>query len=213
MTAHLNAHQAAESSAGDGIIIDIRGFREFDILHAAGSISVEYSRRSFPERLLEVVPAHLPVVLIVDDTVKGDDCISQLTDSGRTVLGWLTVHEWVDAGLPTSNLEEIDTDEMRARIKSGVPLLDIREQIEWEFLGIIPEAVRIPLGELASRVDEVSAMVKDDQGLVILCSAGLRSATAAAVLARHGFSKMSHSPEGLNGWLRAGLPVAKLSEA
>ena len=45
--------------------------------------------------------------------------------------------------------------------------------------------------------------------VVTVCRAGMRSATAAAILGRGGFSDVANLAGGLLGWNEAGLPVER----
>ncbi len=79
---------------------------------------------------------------------------------------------------------EIHPHEVRDRRRAGedIFLLDVREReevAEWEY----PDAVNIPLGELAARVREIPT----DRVVVVACHTGGRSAAATEALVRAGF--------------------------
>lgn len=83
---------------------------------------------------------------------------------------------------------EIQPEELRERLESGeeVYVLDVREDDEvaaWAF----PGAAHIPLGQLASRTDELPT----GGTIVVLCHAGVRSQAAADALVRAGWSAES----------------------
>jgi rhodanese-related sulfurtransferase len=66
-------------------------------------------------------------------------------------------------------------------VRSGVPLVDVREQDEWD-AGHAPQAQLLPLSELGSRVEEVPG----EGEVLVVCHAGVRSARATAALRRAG---------------------------
>ena len=66
-------------------------------------------------------------------------------------------------------------------VRSGVPLVDVREQDEWD-AGHAPQAQLLPLSELGSRVGEVPTSGE----VLVVCHAGVRSARATAALRRAG---------------------------
>ncbi|GAB2971453.1 rhodanese-like domain-containing protein [Frigoribacterium salinisoli] len=66
-------------------------------------------------------------------------------------------------------------------VRGGVPLVDVREQDEWD-AGHAPQAQLLPLSELGSRVDEVPTSGE----VLVVCHAGVRSARATAALRRAG---------------------------
>ena len=72
-------------------------------------------------------------------------------------------------------------------------LLDVREPDEWA-VGHAPQAVQIPLGDLAQRSGELPT----DRPVVCICRSGARSLQAAELLAGCGFDVRN-----LNGGMRA----------
>lgn len=84
-------------------------------------------------------------------------------------------------GLPKSNLE-ITLKEVKA-FEDSYNLLDVREQYERNQHHVGGQ--HIPLGELKSRIDEVS----QDKDLVVYCKAGMRSKMAIEIIKETGFEK------------------------
>ena len=56
-------------------------------------------------------------------------------------------------------------------LPAGVTLLDVREQDEWD-AGHAPDALHIPMSELAGRLEELP----NDQDVYVICRSGNRSA-------------------------------------
>ena len=89
-----------------------------------------------------------------------------------------------------------------ARLLDGAALLiDVREPEEWR-VGRAPRAVHIPLGELATRMNELPSNRK----LVMVCRSGGRSGRAAEALLQHGFPAVNLAG-GMQAWQAASLPV------
>jgi sulfur dioxygenase len=63
--------------------------------------------------------------------------------------------------------------------------------------------VLIPLGELASRVDELQR----DRPVVAVCRAGSRSAQATAILQQAGFGEVANLNGGMLRWRAEGYRV------
>src|SRR2546425_11758112 len=89
--------------------------------------------------------------------------------------------------------------------RSGLHLLDVREQDEWD-AGHIEGAQHIPLGELAARLAEVPK----EQVVVAVCRSGSRSDRAARGLRMSGF-EAENLDGGMTAWVRAGLPLVAKS--
>ena len=83
---------------------------------------------------------------------------------------------------------------------AGAFVLDVREPSEWEQVHI-PGATLIPLGELASRVDELPK----DQKIVVICHSGNRSAKGRDTLLAAGFTQVTSMKGGMTQWEAAGL--------
>lgn len=95
---------------------------------------------------------------------------------------------------------EISVSEASTMRDAGAFILDVREPDEW-VESHIPGATLIPLGELASRVDEVP----QDQEVVVVCRSGNRSQQGRDILLAAGFENVTSMTGGVNQWKAAGL--------
>lgn len=80
-------------------------------------------------------------------------------------------------------------------VASGALILDVREAAEYAF-GHIPGAKSIPMGELASRLDELNK----DEAIYVICRTGTRSDLAAQQLADAGFTNIYNVLPGMSGY-------------
>lgn len=95
-------------------------------------------------------------------------------------------------------MQEITATELKKRMDAGedVQLIDVRQPDEYAFARI-EGAKLIPLGEIASRIDELD----DTRELVLQCKAGGRSAQAIDLLTRSGYKgKMTNLKGGITAW-------------
>ena len=101
---------------------------------------------------------------------------------------------------------DITAPELAERVKiSQLKLLDVREPHELE-ISALPNAVNIPLGQLASRLVELNSA--DD--MVVFCKGGTRSARALELLSSAGFKKVKNLKGGINAWAKevdTNLPI------
>ncbi|MDX8402568.1 MAG: rhodanese-like domain-containing protein [Mariprofundaceae bacterium] len=81
-------------------------------------------------------------------------------------------------------------------------LIDVRTPEEYAG-GHIEGAKLIPVQELADRLNEVPK----DRQVYVYCRSGRRSARAAALLAKHGFTRIENMVGGIEAWTAAGYPV------
>jgi sulfur dioxygenase len=87
-------------------------------------------------------------------------------------------------------------------------LLDVREPDEFSGeLGHIPGSILIPLKELPSRAGELE--VDKHKDVIVICRAGVRSTTAAAILTGLGFEHVGNLKGGMLEWTDHRLPVER----
>lgn len=87
-------------------------------------------------------------------------------------------------------------------------LLDVREPDEFiGELGHIVGSILIPLKELPTRVAELEPY--KDQEIIVICRAGVRSTTAAAILTGLGFEHVANLKGGMVEWDEQKLPVER----
>ncbi len=92
-------------------------------------------------------------------------------------------------------------------INAGNPLLlDLREPKEFDGR-TLPNAVHVPLSQLASRASELAKHVS--RPVIAFCERGQRSRGAASLLAKQGFKEIYSLSGGVKAWRDAGLPVTK----
>ncbi len=101
---------------------------------------------------------------------------------------------------------DITAAELAERLRTAsVKLLDVREPHELE-ISALPNAINIPLGQLAGRLSELDSA----EEMVVLCKGGTRSARALELLVSAGFKKVKNLKGGINAWARevdSSLPV------
>jgi rhodanese-related sulfurtransferase len=88
-----------------------------------------------------------------------------------------------------------------SELPDGATLLDVREDDEWS-AGHAPEAVHIPMGELAGRLDELPA----DGPVYVVCRGGGRSARATVYLNANGWDA-TNVDGGMKSWHAEGRPM------
>ena len=93
--------------------------------------------------------------------------------------------------------------------RGEVEVIDVREPHEWS-AGHLAGARLVPLDEL--RANPKAKLQRD--GVVFVCTAGVRSETAARIAVSLGISRVYNLSQGTRGWVRAGLAlVSDLSVA
>jgi len=90
--------------------------------------------------------------------------------------------------------------------QSPIPFTFIDVRTAKEFAqGHISGAVLIPIEELAKRINEVP----HDRQVYLYCHSGTRSARAATLLAKHGFTRIENIVGGIVAWKAKGYEVTQ----
>ncbi len=107
-----------------------------------------------------------------------------------------------------SRIEETTIAEVKARLDRGEPVLlvDVREESEWE-RGHIPGASYLGKGVIERDIER--AVPNTDQEMILYCGGGYRSALAADMLSRMGYTKAISLDGGIKAWIDAGLPLVQ----
>ena len=92
----------------------------------------------------------------------------------------------------------------REEIDSGVRVIDVREQNEWDD-SHLEAATHIPQGELIERIDEVAP--DRSERLLLHCRTDNRSSRMAQELAGLGYENVAVIEGGILAWEQAGLPT------
>ena len=113
-------------------------------------------------------------------------------------------------------LNEVKTitpeEAMKLDSENKCNLIDIRDGVELQKLGVIENSFHIPRGLLEFSIHPESAYVKNNQldlnkETVLFCAAGGRSALAAKTLKEMGFNNVSHIEGGFGLMVQKGFKI------
>ncbi len=99
------------------------------------------------------------------------------------------------------SVREVGIADATGLLREGALLLDVREPEEIA-AGRADQAVTIPLGDLALRLNELPT----DSTIVVVCRSGNRSSIAARTLKTEGYDAINLAG-GMLAWQDAGLPI------
>ncbi|MEM7467944.1 MAG: MBL fold metallo-hydrolase [Pseudomonadota bacterium] len=112
--------------------------------------------------------------------------------------------DWAPLKYTFAGVEEIDCQWCDEHL-ADVQIVDVREGEEFTGpLGHIPDAIHIPLGQLADRVDELDTA----KPIVTVCRAGGRSVQAMVLLKRAGVKRIANLTGGMLRWRSDGHRVS-----
>jgi hydroxyacylglutathione hydrolase len=118
------------------------------------------------------------------------------------------MNQWQEEGKPISSFSTMSVMELKDKLaKQEALLLDVREPSEWKDEGYIEKSERLFFAALPEKTD---ALPKN-KPIVVTCSVGNRSSTAASILEQKGFKNISNVLGGTTAWTNLGYPIKKES--
>jgi glyoxylase-like metal-dependent hydrolase (beta-lactamase superfamily II)/rhodanese-related sulfurtransferase len=109
-----------------------------------------------------------------------------------------------------AQVRQLSPRDLYQRLQAANPavLLDVREPDEFTGeLGHVAGSILIPLRHLSARANELEKV--KDREIVVICRAGVRSTTAAAILTSLGFEHVCNLKGGMLDWVEGKLPVER----
>ncbi len=183
------------------VLVDPRPPHVFAAGHRRGAINV-VGNESFATRVGSVIPFGAPIVLLTTDAERADRLRAQLATIGFDEVRGMA-EPLPETGEELGRVRLVDAREASRLGEGGVPLLDVREDAEWDD-GHAPRAIHVPYALLERRLDAVPRAAE----VIVYCASGQRSSIAASLLERHGIASASLRG-GLEAWRAAGLPIAR----
>jgi len=101
----------------------------------------------------------------------------------------------------TKPYKTISVAQAKELLGSGATLIDVRSAQEWR-TGRAPQAKHVPL----DRLQTSTAGIQKARPVIAVCASGVRSASAARLLATKGYDAYSVRG-GMAAWRQAGEPV------
>ena len=102
------------------------------------------------------------------------------------------------------NIKEISVAETVEKVKNGTPLIDVREDNEWNEAHA-EGATHIGRGVIER--DIIGEFPDKNQELILYCGGGYRSALAADNLQKMGYTNVLSMAGGWTAWKEADAPV------
>jgi rhodanese-related sulfurtransferase len=81
-------------------------------------------------------------------------------------------------------------EDFKKMVEQGATIIDVRTPAEFQS-GHPKGAKNIPLQNIESRIDEIKKM---KQPIIVCCASGMRSASAKAILEKHGIDVYNAGP-------------------
>ncbi len=190
----------------EGLVIDTRSPEAFAGAHIPGSYNIWLDGLSTFGGWIASQDAK--IFLVVDKPEEARKAVQRLARVGIDgVAGVMLkgVECWREQGFPIEALGTTSAEEVANWMREApVAILDVRDDMEWEEKHI-PGAMHTFVGYLE---DHLPSLPKTNR-LVVLCSVGHRSALAASILRKHGYTGVINMLGGFTAWEKRNLPMEK----
>ena len=103
-----------------------------------------------------------------------------------------------------SRIHEVSVEEARRRTSDGAHLIDVREDNEWESAHAA-DATHMSRGVIER--DIVQTFPDKNTELILYCGGGYRSALAADMLQKMGYTNVHSMAGGWKAWKESGAPI------
>lgn len=199
----VRAPEVYRLQAEGAIVLDTRPAMQFAVAHVPGSMHIALSGQ-YASWAARIVGLDKRIILVGEDgdhlresqvrlARVGIENVGAYLDDG--IIGWLKGGYELDY-IPQVSVQEFE--ELVEQEGDRVAVLDVREPGEVA-AGAIENSVRIPLGQLPARVEELDR----DKLLVVHCKGGYRSSIATSILRRAGFRDIANLTGGFDAWTAA----------
>ena len=165
-------------------VVDARPRAEFAAGHLPGSLNIELND-SFASYVGWFVPFGAPVALVLPEPLRdalevatvqlfriGYDRVAGALAGGTAA--WAASDGPLES-FPVTTIAALHADALAGR---SAYALDVRDPDEWREDGVVPGAIRIPLGDLP---DHLASLPRDAQ-VTVMCKSGGRASIAASML-------------------------------
>ena len=125
----------------------------------------------------------------------------------------------LSALLAHAEVIDIDNADLDKLMKSGVPVVDIRLQSEWEETGIVSGSKLLTFFDEKGRangpawLEKVKPIAKPNEPVIIICRSGNRTKAVSQFLSQQaGYTTVYNVKAGIKGWIGAGGPVVPATQ-
>ena len=114
---------------------------------------------------------------------------------------------------PYNNL---DSEQLKAKLEQNVPIYDIRRPDEWRQTGVLKNSQLLTFVDGSGRMqpdflDKFTAAVDKDDPVILICRTGNRTDSLARYLVEQmGYTQVYNVRHGISRWIREKRPVTRL---
>ena len=199
-TRPLSVEQFNEQVAAGATILDARPADDFEKGYIAGSVNVGLNGQ-FAVWVGTLIDIKKKLVLITAPGKENETVLRLARVGYENVVGYL--HGGIDSYRgKIERVRSIHADQIKAEIKRGAMVLDVRKPGEWK-AGHLKQATFLPLDGFPENLKNLDR----ETPYLIHCGGGYRSMTAISIMKLNGFETLINVYEGFGAMQRLGLEI------
>ncbi len=124
------------------------------------------------------------------------------------------------AQLAQAEVIDIDNTQLEKLQRSGVPVIDIRLQTEWEETGIVAGSSLLTFFDAQGKYDaagwleKVKPIAKPGEPVIVICRTGNRTKPVSQFLSQQaGYTTVYNVRHGIKGWIGSGGAVVPATQS
>ncbi len=215
--------QRVGGPAATAVVLDTRPSNDFFASHIPGSVHIALSGQ-FAAWAGALIGLDREIILVAEDPERTEESRMRLARVGiEHIDGYLDggISAWERSGRQVAQFAQISAGELRQLLirEPGMQVVDVRRSGEWD-AGHIAQAHLAPLNKFAAVVnlgsDAAEKLLPDfevDRPVIVHCQGGYRSAIAASLLERAGFSMVVNVIGGFDAWKLQQFPMTTSEKA
>jgi hydroxyacylglutathione hydrolase len=209
--------QLVGGPAATALVLDTRPSPDFFASHIPGSVHIALSGQ-YAAWAGALIGLDREIILIAEDPERAEESRMRLARVGiERIAGYLDggVSAWQRSGRQVAQFAQISAGELRQLLvrEPEMQLVDVRRASEWD-AGHIAQAHLAPLNKFATLITSGSEAARKllpdfetDRPVIVHCQGGYRSAIAASLLERAGFSMVVNVIGGFDAWKLQKFPM------
>lgn len=192
-----------KTASEETIVLDTRIMTEYANAHIPGSLLAPYHRYGWGKSVADYLrEEQREMAIVASNDAIASAAKEELKKNGINVSFVISdaLEKWKKENLPVASVSNIDVENLYEKLEE-FQVIDVREPYEWRS-GVIPSALKIPMGELFNKLGELPKNKK----YAVICATGSRSQSASIFMADNGFNAVNVIG-GMSRWLSLSLPV------
>jgi len=207
----------AGGASAAAVVLDTRPSPDFFASHIPDSVHIALAGQ-FAAWAGALIGLDREIILVAEDPERLEESRMRLARVGiERFAGYLDggILAWQRSGRRVAQFAQISAGELRQLLarEPGMQLVDVRRAVEWD-AGHIAHARHAPLNKFAASLGSDSGVAKKllpefelDRPVIVHCQGGYRSAIAASLLERAGFSMVVNVIGGFDAWKLQKFPM------